>query len=381
MKRILLTILLIPLALFGQTRDPVVVDTNGVVRFPSNFFGINAASNAVALASYFQAANANLTALAALAPSNGDVPFWTNGAWSTKASASIGGSGGLADAPSDGAVYVRKNAAWISATTRVAYGITDAQPLDADLTALAALTPSNGDMAFWTNGSWSLKNVSTIGGAGGGISDAPSDGTRYLRLNAAWTALDADLQRLADITGATGAMIYRDATGWTNRAAGTNGQVLTMVGGVPDWANSGAGSTFSVNGSVVSSPNLVNNWANKISNASGTLTLTQADPVTLAYAATLNPNMTNGVTFRVTLTGDATLGAPTNPVDNQPIRVEAKQDATGGRLLTVDTTYWWLPEEIPSTFTLTNANAITVILGRYDSTAAKVRFEGTLTYR
>jgi hypothetical protein len=54
-----------------------------------------------------------------------------------------GGGGGIADAPSDGQLYGRENAAWVVVPV----------------------------------------------GPGGGIPDAPSDGTTYGRLNAAWTAI------------------------------------------------------------------------------------------------------------------------------------------------------------------------------------------------
>jgi hypothetical protein len=42
-----------------------------------------------------------------------------------------------------------------------------------------------------------------------------------------------------------------------------------------------------------------------------------ATPVTLTYGATTNTDASLGALFRVTLTGDTTLAAPTNPVDGQ----------------------------------------------------------------
>lgn len=381
MKRILLTLLLIPLAAFGQKREPVMTDTNGVVTFPNNFFGLNAASNALALTSYFQAASANLTALAALAPANGDVPFWTNGAWSKKDSASFGGAGGLSDAPSDGSAYVRKNGSWVAPTTRSAYQIADAQPLDADLTALAALTPSNGDFPFWTNSAWTLKNVSTIGGGGGGISDAPSDGTRYLRLNAAWTALDADLQRIADIGAATGDTLYRDATGWTNRAIGSSGQVWTVVGGVPAWATSSSGTSVTLNGSTVIT-NIADSFHSKGSLTGQTLKLVPGTPVTLTDAATIATDASLGTTFRVTLGGNRTLGNPTNPTDGQRCIWEVSQDATGGRTLAADTKFAFGNEITAPASSInisTNASSLSFITAIYNSTADKWRVVGNVT--
>lgn len=51
-------------------------------------------------------------------------------------------------------------------------------------------------------------------------------------------------------------------------------------------------------------------------------------PVTLTYGATTNTDASQGSLFRVTLTGDTTLAAPTNPVDGQ--RVVWELTASGG---------------------------------------------------
>lgn len=60
-------------------------------------------------------------------------------------------------------------------------------------------------------------------------------------------------------------------------------------------------------------------------------------PVTAAlpYAATLNTDASTGDIFDVTLTGNATLANPTNPVDGKTIRWRIRQDATGGRTVTL----------------------------------------------
>lgn len=51
-------------------------------------------------------------------------------------------------------------------------------------------------------------------------------------------------------------------------------------------------------------------------------------PVTLTYGATTNTDASQGSLFRVTLTGDTTLAAPSNPVDGQ--RVLWELNASGG---------------------------------------------------
>lgn len=57
--------------------------------------------------------------------------------------------------------------------------------------------------------------------------------------------------------------------------------------------------------------------------------------VSLTYAATLNTNASAGDIFDVTLTGNATLANPTNPVDGKTLRWRITQDATGGRTVTL----------------------------------------------
>lgn len=57
--------------------------------------------------------------------------------------------------------------------------------------------------------------------------------------------------------------------------------------------------------------------------------------VSLTYAATLNTDASAGDIFDVTLTGNATLANPTNPVDGKTIRWRILQDGTGGRTVTL----------------------------------------------
>lgn len=48
--------------------------------------------------------------------------------------------------------------------------------------------------------------------------------------------LDADLTRVAGIgAGASGDILYRDATGWTNLVKGADGEVLKLTSGLPSW--------------------------------------------------------------------------------------------------------------------------------------------------
>jgi hypothetical protein len=57
--------------------------------------------------------------------------------------------------------------------------------------------------------------------------------------------------------------------------------------------------------------------------------------VPLAYAATISTDASAGDIFDVTLTGPATLGNPTNPVDGKTLRWRIRQDGTGNRAVTL----------------------------------------------
>ena len=53
---------------------------------------------------------------------------------------------------------------------------------------------------------------------------------------------DNDLLRLATITSASGDVLYRDATGWTNLAKSTDNKILKLTSGFPSWQDDATGS-------------------------------------------------------------------------------------------------------------------------------------------
>lgn len=58
-------------------------------------------------------------------------------------------------------------------------------------------------------------------------------------------------------------------------------------------------------------------------------------PINLTDAATIASDASLGRQFRVTLAGNRTLAAPSNPSDGQMLQYEITQDGTGGRTLTL----------------------------------------------
>ena len=101
--------------------------------------------------------------------------------------------------------------------------------------------------------------------------------------------------------------------------------------------------------------------------------------VALTDGATIALDASLGNHFRVTLAGNRTLNAPTNPVDGQYIRIEVIQDATGTRTLTLTTGAlgFAFGTDIPSITLTTTANARDFIECVYNSTSQRwyvVRF-------
>lgn len=87
--------------------------------------------------------------------------------------------------------------------------------------------------------------------------------------------------------------------------------------------------------------------------------------VSLSYSSTINTNASSGNIFDITLTGNATLANPTNPVNGQTIRWRITQDGTGNRAVTLGSKF-----NIPSSATSplpwsTAANKMDVLAATY----------------
>lgn len=116
-------------------------------------------------------------------------------------------------------------------TTRSGYGITDAQPLDADMTSLAGVTWANGDFA-WYDGTKLTNFLSTSTGRSL-LSAASASAVRTLLNLVAGTdvqAFDADLSATAGLTG-TGLMTRTGSgTQATRTITGTSGRLTVSNG-------------------------------------------------------------------------------------------------------------------------------------------------------
>lgn len=133
-------------------------------------------------------------------------------------------------------------------TTLSGYGITDAQPIDADLTTLAALTPANDDVMQYKAGAWAnrtltqLKSDLSLSGTNTGDQDLSGYSlTSHTHTFASLTSkpttlsgygitdaqpLDADLTTIAGLTATTDNFIVSSASAWASR---TPAQVKTTL--------------------------------------------------------------------------------------------------------------------------------------------------------
>ena len=114
------------------------------------------------------------------------------------------------------------------------------QPVDTDLTAIAALVSAADKFAYATGaGTWALADLTAAGRAL--LDDASAAAQRTtlgLVIGTDVQAYDADLAALAAIVPAQGDVIYHNGTAWVKLGAGTSGQFLRTAGAAanPTWA-------------------------------------------------------------------------------------------------------------------------------------------------
>jgi len=189
-----------------------------------------------------QPLDAQLSALAALNPGSGDVPYFT-----ATATMALQGSNSFG------------RALLAQGTASAVCSYISAQPLDGDLTAIAALAGTNTIYYRSATDIWSPVTFSGLSFSGGvltvtaGGGNVSNSGTPAVDQVAIWTdathikgvaastlgfqPLDQDLTDIAGIVGTQGDFIFRGPAAWQKFPAGTNGQVLQTqgVGANPLW--------------------------------------------------------------------------------------------------------------------------------------------------
>ena len=100
--------------------------------------------------------------------------------------------------------------------------------------------------------------------------------------------------------------------------------------------------------------------------------------VALTDGASIAVNAALGNDFRVTLGGNRTIAAPSNPVDGQVIRFQLTQDATGSRTITWTSTAGGFDFGTPGAPTLTTTAAKTdMVRFAYNATIGKWLYDGS----
>lgn len=249
-----------------------------------------------------QPLDSDLTAIAALTATTDNFMVANASAWASRTPAQAKVS--LAIVESD--------------VTNLVSDLAAKQPLDSDLTAIAALTPGAGNVIAADGSGWVSKSYS---GLKTSLAITESDVTNLVSDLAGKQPLDSDLTTIAALTATTDNFMVAAGSAWASR---TPAQAKTSL----------AITEADVSG-------LVADLAGKVSAANSTLTgvTTFADavvctPFALTDGATINTDASQGAIFRVTLAGNRTMAVPTNPVDGQEITYELLQDATGGRTIT-----------------------------------------------
>jgi hypothetical protein len=223
------------------------------------------------------------------------------------------------------------------------------QPLDADLTAIAALSGTNtiyyrsaadtwSPVTMGGNMTFTAGVLNSTAGGGGGIADAPSDSKSYARNNATWVdialsyqPLDADLTAIAALSG-TNNIYYRSAANtWSSVTIGSG---LTFTAG-----------TLAAPGGVTPAALTRTNDTNVTATLGGTpaTALLQATSITLGWTGTLatgrgglglDASASNGVplfaTGAVTMTATTGTGNFARAVDPAFTGTPTAPTATGG---------------------------------------------------
>jgi hypothetical protein len=222
-------------------------------------------------------------------------------------------------------------------TTLAGYGITDAQPLDSDLTAVAALS-TTGIVVRTGSGTMATRSM---GAPAAGITWSNADGVSGNPTIALANDLSA-LEGLAStgiaVRTGTDAWAQRTITGTTNKITVTNGD---GVSGNP---------TLNIGSDVVTltdSQTLTNKLHTNPDNTSQTLT----------DGANIDWNMNSGHIASVTLAGNRNMNAPTNLKKGVYI-LHVLQDGTGGRTLTWNSVFKWVQAIAPVLTTTANRRDI-----------------------
>jgi acid phosphatase family membrane protein YuiD len=276
-----------------------------------------------------------------------------------------------------------------SQVTNLTTDLAGKQPLDSDLTAIAALTATTDSIIQAKGSAWTARTIAQL------LVDLAAPGTTF-------QPLDSDLTTLAGLTATTDNIIQSKAGAWSSRtlaqfmvdlaALGTTFQPLdsdlTTIAGLTATtdnflqakSSAWASRTLAQVATDLATPLQTAGLAPKASPAfTGTATVVNQTysgrqlntPVALTPGATVNTDASLGNDFTLTAGQSFTLADPTNLVNGQKVLFAIRQDGTGGRVMTLGSIFR-LGTDITSVVLSTAANKTDYLGCRYNGTDSKL---------
>jgi hypothetical protein len=247
------------------------------------------------------------------------------------------------------------SATYASAVTLTADNTTAATnyPLFANA-ATGNLSPRT-DTGFTYNPSTGVLSTTQFSGSGAGLTSIPNSALT----NSSITINGSAISLGGTVTTPQGTVT---SVGGTGTVSG-----LTLSGTVTSTGSLTLGGTLS----LATAPTIGNTTPNTGAFSTLTASTSIAGPLknysesifALTYALTLAPDVANGNVQKVTLTGNVTISAFTNPVAGQSVTLIIQQDATGSRTLTSTFKFSGASKTLTTT-----ASAIDVLYVFYDGT-------------
>lgn len=305
-----------------------------------------------------QPLDSDLTTIAGLAATTDNVIQATASAWASRTPAQLKGTLALVKADVGLANVDNTSDASKPVSTATQTALDGKQALDSDLTAIAALTPTNDDVVQRKGGVWTNRTPAQLK-TDLAITEADVSGLVTDLANK--QPLDADLTTIAGLTATTDNFIQATASAWASRTPAQAKATLALVKG-----DVGLGNVDNTSDATkFAGPTLTGSTT-----VNGRITITP-DTITIS-AGNADTDASLGNHFTIAATANFTLTNPTNPVHGQRVMWQITQDGTGNRTITLGSAFA-LGTDITAVVLSTAANKCDYLGAVYDSTAAKWR--------